>query len=212
MEFSDRDKCTLFSIIRQAIYFVLCVAFMFGIIAVTRHFGAEVFDENRLIENLQLLLLLASGLVFFTKACLCRRHSTVLALCAALAMFGACRECDNILDKLLPIISWRIGLLFMLATVIYTIKNFKNFMPALLEFANTPAFFLMCSAITIVGPIAQLIGHRPLLQAALPAHQDIGQIKELFEECAESAGYFILFLASIETCLCLHKHKKCSPP
>ena len=208
MELSDKDKCTLSSIIRQAIYFALCIAFMYGIIAVTRHLGAEVFDENRLIENLQFLLLLASGLVFFIKACLCRRHSTVLAICAALAMFGACRECDNILDKLLPIISWRIGLLFMLAAVIYTIKYSKDFMPALLEFASTPAFFLMCSSITIAGPIAQLIGHRPLLQVALPAHQDIGQIKELFEECVECAGYFILFLASIETCICLHKHKK----
>ena len=207
MELSDKDKCTFFSLIRQAIYFVLCFAFMFGIIAVTKCLGAEVFDENKLIENLQLLLLIASGLVFLTKACLCRRHSTVLALCAALAMFGACRECDNILDKLLPIISWRIGLLFILAAVIYTIKNYKDFMPALLEFANTPAFFLMCSAITIVGPIAQLVGHRPLLQAALPAHQDIGQIKELFEECVECAGSFILFLSSIETCICLHKNK-----
>ena len=143
MELSDKDKCTFFSLIRQAIYFVLCFAFMFGIIAVTKCLGAEVFDENKLIENLQLLLLIASGLVFLTKACLCRRHSTVLALCAALAMFGACRECDNILDKLLPIISWRIGLLFILAAVIYTIKNYKDFMPALLEFANTPAFFFV---------------------------------------------------------------------
>jgi len=189
-------------------FFGICVAFMYAIKAMATCYGTSLFDENRLLENLQCLTLLAAGGIFLVKSCICRRYSTVMALCSSLAFFAACREMDNVLDKALPIISWRIGFVFVIIAIIHTIRNARDFLPALHDFVATPAFFAMCNVMIIVVPIAQLIGHKPFLQAALPPGQAIGNIKELFEECAESIGYLLLLFASIETLIGLHETKK----
>ena len=205
MHFSPEEKKTLCIAFRQLAYFLLCTALIVLISIATRQLGPEVFDENRLIENMQFALLFLSGMFFLIKGLVCRRAAPVLMLCSSLAFLACCREADNLLDAWIPILSWRIGFFFIIAASVYAIMHRADFRTALFDFLRTPASFLMCFAMIVIGPLAQLIGHKPFLLAALPSYHSVGQIKELFEECTETMGYFLLLLASIETCLSLHR-------
>ena len=205
MQFSPKEKNTLCIAFRQLAYFLLCTALICLITIATRKLGPEVFDENRLIENLQFALLFLSGLVFLVKGLACKKAAPVLMLCSSLAFMGCCREADNVLDAWIPILSWRVGFAFIIAASAYAIMHKADFRAALFDFLRTPSFFMMCFAMIVIGPLAQLIGHKPFLLAALPSYHSVSQIKELFEECTETMGYFLLLLASIEACLSLHR-------
>ena len=86
----------------------------------------------------------------------------------------------------------------MAAAFVYACRRFRAFLAACLEFAGMPSFFMMMCSMIIVVPVAQLIGHKPFLLNVLVEYDHIGPIKELFEECAETMGYFCLGCSAIE--------------
>ena len=199
MKIDKNFKCALAIGIRQILYLVVCVCVM-----LLQHFAAfhcheDTYAENGLVENMQFTLLLASFAVFLTHALIRRRDRTVLFVLSGLCALGACREMDRVLDSLIPVLSWKVGILFVIVPIVFALKNIDETIESLNCFLRSRSFMMLCSAFTIVFVLAQLIGHKPYLKAVFVDVEHLGTIKEMVEESIETISYVIILLASVES-------------
>lgn len=207
MLFSKSEKTIVYNVVRQFIYFCAIFGFVFFIhyLAALNH--KMTFDENGVVEGIQLGLLISSGMIFLLQLFLRPEYAPVLWLLASCSFLGAARELDKVLDHILPAISWRIGFIFPLIAFYMAWKYRYCLKKTLIRFFSSPAFYMMCCAMIIILPIAQCIGHRPFVVNVLQI-DDIAAIKEMFEEACEAMGYLLIFLSSVECYFSLPKTVK----
>ena len=96
-------------------------------------------------------------------------------------------------------------------------------------FLSSPAFYLMVTAMMVIGPVAQCVGHKPMIKNAVgvtvdlytnktvqqleDAHLDISlnvdirSIRRLFEESTEFMGYTLIILSALELFFLLRKKR-----
>ena len=197
MQLTKNDKIIISQVLRQGFYFALIILFIFAIHFIAYKVHGKTFAEHGIIENIQLGILFAATFSFFLQAKYNAEYRIVLLLLASASMMACFRELDKFFDAILPIVSWRIGLLLPFFTVGLALKNLKKVKKSLKRFLVTPAFNMMFCAMIIIVPVAQCIGHGPFVRNVLEI-QDISAIKELFEEASEALGYMLIFLASLE--------------
>jgi len=205
MNLTEHEISALKAACRQFVYFMLTYFFVFSIYRVSLEFRNKTFGEMGVIENLQFALLAISGIIFTVHACMYkewRDTSFLLASCCFLASF---RELDKFFEHNSQFISWKVGFVFPIAALLYAGKNFEKSVKNILEFIAKPSFFMMCFAVIMILPVAQFIGHRPFVVAVLGDNRLTPRVKEFFEECCESIGYFIIVLASLEYCINTHR-------
>ena len=207
MFFTKSEKTIVFNVVRQFVYFCLVFAFVGLLNFLSSVYHQQTFAEHCIVENIQLGLLITSGVIFLAQLKLRPEYACVLWLLASCSFLGACREMDMFFDKNLPIISWRIGFIFPLIALYKAWQYRWCLKKTLLRFFTSPAFYMMCCAMMIVLPIAQYIGHRPLMVNVLGTTK-IAAVKELFEEALEAVGYLLIFLSSIECYFSLPKTVK----
>ncbi|MBR1648205.1 MAG: hypothetical protein IJ689_01230 [Alphaproteobacteria bacterium] len=183
--------------LRQLIYFASLFVFIFLITLLVRRIGGKPFNENSIIENIQLFLLLFSGLSFLLFSCDNKDYRVISFLLSSFCFLAACRELDKSFDLLIPVISWKFGFIFPIAALVYAGRNFEKSFRAVLRFACLPSFYMMCLAVMIIIPIAQCIGHRPLVEVVVDRHS-VPAVKEFFEEACELVGYFLILMSSLE--------------
>ncbi len=200
------NKSLLFQSIRQFVYVIFVLLLILFVRAASYSKGASLFDENGLIENMQLEFLLLSSFVFIVSAFIHRAHKALFLLFAALCAFAACRELDCTFDRLMPVISWKFGYVFVLLALLNVKYRWNEFIPSLNRFLSSPAFFMMIMALTVALPIAQAVGDKRIVTNVLGLAQ-MRETKELFEEHCELIGYFILLLSSFECYLNFKKPK-----
>ena len=200
MTLTKNETSILLNAVRQGIYFALLYAFVALLCAFSQHFREKIFHEHGVVENIQLSLLLGSGMIFAIHACCHKKWRIVSLLLASCCFLACCRELDKFFDDVTPLTSWKFGFMFPIAAFAYAIKHLKKTFKTLLKFVTTPSFFMMCSAIMVILPIAQYVGHRPFVSAVL-GEDNLPAIKEFFEECCEAIGYFMIFVSSIEYCI-----------
>lgn len=194
---NDIEKSTAWAAARQFLYCAGCFAVTFLEQAVAAVHKEKTFDENGIIENLQLgELLLACG-IFLAISFRREDFKKLSAVFAAFCAFAACREMDNIFDECIPLIGWKFAFIFIVAAVAYALHNRQRACEELFKFLRHPSFLMMCCAITIIIPVAQCIGHRSFVINVLQI-EHVGEIKEFIEESIETAGYFILLCSAIE--------------
>lgn len=201
MNLTKEEQKNLYIAIRQFLYFMATFAFVGIVGLLTKNFRTETFAENGVIENIQLIFLLGAAISFLYCAFIEKKWREISFVLASVTAFAACRELDKIFDATIPFISWKFAYLFVFASVFYACKNLKRYIKSVLKFFGMPSFYIMCIAVVVILPVAQCIGHRPLVSAALGKHfgrQDVAAIKELFEEALEVAGYFLILISSIE--------------
>ena len=191
---------------RQFFYLTAVVFFVLGINLIASFYKNQTFEEQGIIENIQLILLVCSSLIFLLNAIIKNDKREIFILLASFGVFASIRECDMFFDTNLPIISWKFAWIFPLSAFIYAIKNFSKTKNQIFDFIASPAFNMMVAVVIVVIPIAQCIGHRSLVQNVL-GQSNVGQIKEFFEECVEAVGYFVLLLSSIESFWIFPKNK-----
>mgnify|MGYP006916023687 CR=1 FL=1 len=204
MNFTKSELNIIYSTIRQFLYFIATFAFVLLINVIAKHYKSATFEEHGIIENMQLSFLLSAGIVFFINTLHNKTMRSISFILASFCFFATCRELDSFFDKLIPVISWKFGYFFPLLAGIYAFLTFNSTIKSSLQFLASQSFFMMCCAIIIILPIAQCIGHRPLIVAVLGQH-NVADIKQLFEECCELIGYFIILLSSIEYNINFHK-------
>ena len=207
MFFSKADKTVIYNAVRQFIYFCILFGFIFFMHYLSSIYRGNTFAEVYVVEDIQLGLLISSGLIFLLQLFLRPEYAPVLWLLASCSFLGAARELDKVLDELLPIISWRIGFIFPLIAF-YMAWHYRNsFKKTLVRFFTSPSFYMMSCAMIIIIPIAQCIGHRSFVINVLGVKR-ISDIKEMFEEACEAMGYLLIFLSSIECYFSLPKTVK----
>lgn len=198
LSLSAEKKTALFACIRQFFYLSAIMLFVFGINVTASVYNGETFEEHGIIENLQFFLLVACSVIFLLSSYIKKDKREIFLLLASVSIFASIRECDMFFDENLPVISWKFAWIFPISAFVYAIKHFERTRDQVFEFIASPAFNMMIAAVIVVIPIAQCIGHRSLVVNVL-GNRDVGQIKEFFEECVETIGYFVLFLSAIES-------------
>lgn len=147
MLISTSEKNTLWKAARQSIYFCLLWLYIFFIHSLAYQYNADAFHEFGMVENLQLATLFISGLSFAIQAIGNKSYRQILLLLASLCFLACCRELDSFFDHHLPFISWRLGFIFPLLACVYAYINFRQTLSQLLNFLQTPTFYMMCSAV-----------------------------------------------------------------
>ena len=103
---TDTEKSTILSAIRQILYCVGCFCVAFLQHAVAAVCKEKTFDENGILENLQLGELLLAC-VLFLIIFFHRKSFRILSIVfASLCAFAACRELDNFFAGNIPLIGW----------------------------------------------------------------------------------------------------------
>ena len=118
---------------------------------------------------------------------------------SGLCALGACREMDRVLDALIPVLSWKVGILFVVVPIVFALRHRNEAMDCLARFLRSRSFTMLCGAFTIVLVLAQLIGHKPYLKAVFVDMEHFGTIKEMVEESIETIGYVMILMASVES-------------
>ena len=201
MNLTKEEQKNLHVAIRQFLYFMATFAFVGVVGLLTKKFRTDTFNENSVVETIQLLLLLSSAMAFLYCAFIEKKWREISLVLASAALFAACRELDKFFDATIPVVSWKFAYLFVFASIFYAYKNLKRYIKSSLKFFGMPSFYIMCIAVIVILPVAQCMGHRPLVSAALGTHfgrNEVAAVKELFEEALEAVGYFLILLSSIE--------------
>lgn len=205
-DFNKKEKLVFLKTFRQTLYFILTITSVFFLHFIAHKYKVDTFEEHGVVETIQLLLLVLSGLTFTIEALYFKKYRAILFLLASLSFFASFRELDMFFDRNLPILSWKIAYIFPISALYYAYTHKKNVRNTLIPFYSSSAFYMMCCAMIIIIPISQCIGHGPFIRDILGDYR-VGDIKEIFEESGEFIGYFLILLSSIEMYLGLLKQK-----
>lgn len=203
-----QEKTIFFNCIRQGIYFFLSLIFVLSLRLLAKNHGPAMFQEFGLIENIQSGLLFITTFFFAIQAKLSKTYRPLLFLLSSLCLFAFIRELDSFFDKVFPFISWKFCYLFPLVAGIYLLKHKKTLKKQFFSFCQSPAFYLMCSAMMIFIPLAQAIGNRSFISSVFPDATDVILMRRFIEESAEVLAYFLLCLSSVEFFISLIRKSK----
>ena len=185
--------------IRQMVYMVAYVCVMLLQHIAANHWHEDTYAENGLVENMQFAFLVAACVVFLSHALILKGDRTIQFVLSGLCALGACREMDRVLDALIPVLSWKVGILFVIVPLVFALMRRNEALECLAIFLRSRCFTMLCAAFTIVLVLAQLIGHKPYLKAVFVDMEHFGTIKEMVEESIETIGYVVILLASVES-------------
>ena len=201
MEFlgiSKEEKIICFNLFRLGIYFFLLMLLAFGMWGIANIYGTKTFEEYGLVENLQIIMLILSGIIFLYmgwRRIFCRPLSFLFA---SLTFFASIRELDAFFDRILPIISWKFAFLFPLLGLWFLFKKRHEIRRSAFNFFNSPSFYLMLSAMIIFLPLAQCIGHKKMIVDVLGGAKNAIYVRRLIEESMELMAYVLILLSAIE--------------
>jgi len=95
--------------LRFAVYTLLVAALSVMLPDIVRHHGVEFFYENGSLEWFQFGLLTTNILLFTLSALCLPKHRQLALLLGCVTAFAATREVDRVLNRLLPVVGWKIG-------------------------------------------------------------------------------------------------------
>ena len=196
------EKVACWRLMRFMGYLALLIGIMLGIWWLADVFARDAFSEGGIVENTQSLVLSASALICGWCVRKDKAYRLIFLGLMAVCLFGLLREQDAWLDKRLPVISWRIGFIFPLMTLIYGLKNLKDLRRQLVTFVSMPAFSVLFAAFVMIIPLAQCLGHRPLIFKIMGFYdKGLGSgLRRMIEESVELLGYTLILLSVVELC------------
>lgn len=156
------------------------------------------FSEGRLVEVVQLLLLLASAAGYALASRRAGGLRCALVLAAGLACIGAIRELDSALDALLPIIGWQ-GPAALVLGLLVTFSYRQRDVLALSVGAmlRSPAGILAWTGFVSVVVFAQIAGQAEPWKAIMGESYN-RDVKRTLEEMIEAFGYMQLLCSALE--------------
>lgn len=162
-------------------------------------YKSELIVENGIVEIAQTVVLLLTTVSLCVQAYFNRLYRPLMLLLAALAFSAAIREQDSFLDAHLPLIGWKFAWIFPAAALFYISRNWRRNLRMFTEFLRSNSFSMMITALTIIIPVAQLLGHRSFLcDLLLIPDSDGVLIRRVLEEPIELMGYLQILLATAE--------------
>ncbi|HHU14830.1 MAG: hypothetical protein KBI41_06455 [Kiritimatiellae bacterium] len=186
--------------LRFAVYTLLVAALSVMLPDIVRHHGVEFFYENGSLEWFQFGLLTTNILLFTLSALCLPKHRQLALLLGCVTAFAATREVDRVLNRLLPVVGWKIGGVFLVVAAWLLVRHHRTLLPQIAAFLRTPAFAVLWAGFMVAVPLAQLVGHGPFFRLFMD-EEHVRNIKRVFEESGEFCGYLILLFGTIESIL-----------
>lgn len=192
--------------LRQLVYLIIMVLSVVLLWHMSDIYKSALIVEHAAVENTQAIIILMTAISFGLHAWNNSAHRSLLLLLASLALAAFIREHDAYLEATIPYVSWYFCWLFPIAAIINIIRTRHNFGKSLTAFLQTNGYHMMVTAVIIIIPIAQCLGHRSFL-ADLLGDTKINTflVRRILEEPIELIGYIQILLASVESSLELRK-------
>ena len=200
------DRLTYKASIRQGIYLIILTLIVFLFWQVGDIFKSATVQEYGLFETAQSTILFLIALSFGIQAAANKNYRAILILLCGLALAALVREQDAYLDKNIPYIGWTWCWLFPITGLVIFIRQLRRESVTFTRFLSSNAFHMMVTALVIIIPIAQCLGHRSFL-ADLLENPDIDShlVRRIMEEPIELLGYIQILMASIECAIELRR-------
>lgn len=197
---TKEEKVTVISVaIRLSIYTAMITAFALSLKAIIIHEGLDAFYEGHWVENLQMLLLALTAIMYGAVAKLSSQNQDVLAKAMALlAVFAVIREGDAFWDRVIPVLGWKLLGTLVFAALVYVIVQGRQYFPRqLATFMGMRGMTLAWAGFMVAIPLAQIVAHGPLFQLIMGAEY-MNTFKRMIEETLELVGYMMIFFSSVE--------------
>jgi hypothetical protein len=160
---------------------------------------SELILEHNVVETLQAAILLLASISFAAQGCYSRKHRPLLLFLSSLALAAVIREQDAFLETNLPYVSWYFCWLFPIAAIINIIRKRRTLGDSIVTFLSSSSFHMMVTALVVILPVAQLLGHRSfLVDMVNDPDVDAILLRRALEEPIELLGYLQILLASLE--------------
>ncbi len=163
-----------------------------------------IFTENGPVEWLQLGMLVAASVLFFSVFFSLPAFRELFLILASVSAFAAVRELDSVLDKAIPWIGWKIGFALLLFAAALAWTKRDKVKRQLGHYLSSPGFVVLWAGFIVAVPIAQLLGHAVFLES-LMGENYLRAYKRVIEESGELLGYLLLLEGSIESLVCMKK-------
>lgn len=195
-----------FSLIRQFIYLVLLTLTVIIFWQVADIFKTATVQEYGMFESAQSIVLFLTSISFIIQSIINRTYRPVFFSLGMLALAALVREQDAYFDTLVPLIGWRWCWLFPLLGLALLIHQRQKVVALMPHFLRSNTFHMMLTALVIIIPVAQCLGHRSFL-ADMMGQPDANThlMRRIMEEPIELLGYIQILLASIEALFDLRK-------
>ena len=196
---SSSSRSVFLGLLRQFIYLIILVLIVVGFWKVGDAFKSATVQEYGIFESAQSIVLLLIALSFLLQAAFNPRYRSLLSSMGLLALTALVREQDAYFDELVPLIGWGWCWLFPLAGLGILLRDQRQLGATLLPFLRSNAFHMMMTAVVIIIPVAQCLGHRSFLADLMgDAHLNAFLMRRILEEPIELLGYIQIRLASLE--------------
>ncbi|MBS3809139.1 MAG: hypothetical protein KGY38_03155 [Desulfobacterales bacterium] len=163
-----------------------------------------IFTEHGPVEWLQLGLLVAASVLFFSGFFSLPAFRELFLILASVSSFAAMRELDSVLDKAIPWIGWKVAFALLLFAAALAWKKKDKVKRQLGHYLSSPAFVVLWAGFIVAVPIAQLLGHAAFLES-LMGENYMRAYKRVIEESGELLGYLLLLEGSIESLVLIKK-------
>ena len=200
------EKKTVFSLMRYTVYFCILMECVFLMWHFAETFKEITFEEYAIVENLQLILLFLTSVLFLIQSVFKTHYRALSLFLGSLCLMAGCRELDSWFDELW-IFGWKFALIFPAFSLIYIYYHLNDFRKSLIEFCSSSAFFMMYSVAIVILPVAQCTGHKTFFVNVLGSGVEPRLVRRLFEESLEFIGYTLLLLSCIEYYIVLVRDK-----
>lgn len=191
---------------RQMLYLIILVLVVVLCWKVGDTYKSATVQEYGIFESAQSAVLLLMGISFIAQAVFNRTYRPILYCLGMLSLAALIREQDAYFDALLPGIGWSWCWILPISGLVYLIRSRHRLGGIMQQFLQSHAFHMMVSALIIIIPLAQCLGHRSFLADLLGNDQvDAHLVRRIMEEPIELLGYIQILLASIECMLELRK-------
>ena len=194
---TNQVKYTLQTTIRRVIYLVVMCLVVILLWKLADAYKSDFVIEYGPIETAQSVLCLLIATSFALQAVWNREQRPLLLFLASLGLTALIREQDKWFEIHLPAVSWYFCWIFPAAAIInLCVKRAGN---SILQFLQSGSFNMMFTAMVIIIPVAQMLGHRSFLADLLNTPRvDTIILRRLVEEPIELLGYMQILLASFE--------------
>jgi len=190
------DSC-LSMALRYAAYTILIFAVTISLPEFLQDESIGVFKEGGAVQWCQFMLLVATSGLYFYEAFFSHHHQTIFHFLGCLSAFAAIRELDAFLDRVIPLMGWKIGFLVILYALFSAYAHRKIFLRQIRIFLKTHSVVILWAGFIIAVPIGQLLGHGDFLQALMGDNYE-RNYKRVIEETLELIGYILVFAGTVE--------------
>ena len=193
------NKQTVRATIRQGIYLIILTLIVFIFWQVSDVYKSATVQEYGLFETAQSVVLFLIALSVGLQAARNKTYRAILILLCGLALAALIREQDAYLDEKIPYIGWTWCWLFPITGLVILIRQLRRETATFTHFLRSHSFHMMMTALIIIIPIAQCLGHRSFMEDLLGNPSiDSHLVRRMMEEPIELLGYLQILLATIE--------------